>query len=156
MYTNNPLSISILEYRLCDKSKGFPSIYQIRSGNLMEFFCRRNCELFVLDGKVYENIGGALEDDCYVIYLEEVSDYVRYPNPSSSRKLGIEVRLFAKLGERKEIEFLDCKSHEMVLAYLDNSFLYFDKLEYERVSAELDQDRLIYVLYVKPTGERLE
>lgn len=148
----NPLHLDVLEYRLADEERGFPAIYYLTQGDLMEFFCRRNCDRFILNGKTYENVGGALEEDRYVIYLEPLAKEAVDGNPASFRKLGIEVRLFSEIGERKEIEFLDCSNHVMVMAYLDNTYFYFEDAEYERVYAELDQDRRTYVLYVRLTG----
>jgi hypothetical protein len=155
MYTQNPLQISKLEYRLADENNKFPAIYHVTDIDIMEIFCRRNCDYFTVNGVVYENVGSSLEDDRYVIYIQVVPNEKPYPDAPLFRKLGIEVRLFTEVGERKEIEYIDCYSHQEVMAYLDNTYLYLNKTEYERTSAELDQDRRVYVLYVKPTGIEL-
>ena len=151
-----PKQIHQLEYRLNDEKNGFPLLYIIREIDKSQVFVRRNCEYFVLEGKIYEAISSAIEETCFVIYVEEVIDEFPYPGAPLHRPLGIEVRLFVEHGERPEIQFIDCFDHEDVMSFLDNTFFYFDKKEYERTSAEIDQDRSIYVLYVQPTGVELE
>lgn len=155
MYTTNPLQINVLEYRLADSERNYPSIYHVSDIDSMEIFCRRNCEYFTLNGKVYENVGSAMEPTKYVIYLQEVSNEKPNPKAPILRKLGVEVRLFSEDGVYRELDFLDCYTHQMVLGYLDNTYIYLGKTEYERTSAELDQDRRTFVMYVKPTGMEL-
>lgn len=151
----NPKQIHKLEYRLNDEKNGYPLLYIIHEIDKPQLFVRKNCEYFVLEGRIYEAISTAIEMDCFVIYVEPVIDEFPYPDAPTKRPLGIEVRLFVENGERHEIHFIDCFDHEDVMCHLDNTYFYFNKKEYERTSSEIDQDRRIYVLYVQPTGVEL-
>ena len=46
--------------------------------------------------------------------------------------------------------------HLDALAMLGSQYLYVAGKEYERDSAETDEDRGVYVIYVTPTGYTLE
>ncbi|EIT87356.1 hypothetical protein A374_00754 [Fictibacillus macauensis ZFHKF-1] len=145
--------LTTVEYRLVDES--FTPLYYVENIDRLELFCRRNCNYFVLDQYVYEVVSTALENELFVIYLQLVEDDQPFGETPTSRALGIEVRLLTDDQSYPEMTYINCQTHLEAFTYLDNSFLYFQNKEYARVSAELDQNRKQYVLYVKLTGETL-
>ena len=151
----NPSNIHVLEYRLIDETKQYPAIYHFEELDKMQIFCRRNCDYFVLDKQVYETTSSALEEDRFVIYVKKVDDEKPFYAASSTRPLGIEVREYRENNESPEIAFFHCETHEDVFSYLDSTYHYVHGKEVERVSAEMDQDRRVYVLYVFPVGVEL-
>lgn len=141
----------VLEYRLLKEDGRFEKIYHVvfeKDREEAEIICRRNCEYQIISGKKYENIGGAQEPDgLFVLYLKEVPG-VFYPHLSLHKDLGIEIRL----PQGGEIAFLSYENHLKLMMTLDNSFLYLNKKEYRRLSAEFDQERRVYLMYMEPTG----
>ncbi|MGD7006994.1 hypothetical protein [Metabacillus sp. 84] len=144
-----------LEYRLNDPSQGYPAIYHFDDLEPLQIFCRRNCDFFILEGTVYETTSSFLKDSRFVIYVKKSDDEKPFRQAEAERRLGVEVRLYKEYAESPEIMFLPCFDHVEVFSYLDNTYLVLEGKEYERVSAEMDQDRLMYVLYVRETGERV-
>ncbi|MTH54575.1 hypothetical protein GKZ89_14315 [Bacillus mangrovi] len=143
----------VLEYRLNDPLNGYPAIYHFTDLDPIQIFCRRSCDYFVLEGKVYEVTSTALERDRFVIYLKKDEGEQPFKSAPLDRPLGIEIRLYEEYSESKEFMYVSCFDHIEVFSRLDSTYLTLRGKEYERVSAEMDQDRLTYVLYVKETAE---
>ncbi|KZZ83936.1 hypothetical protein [Bacillus sp. SJS] len=143
----------ILEYRLNDPLNDYPAIYHFKDLDPMQIFCRRSCDYFVIEGSVYEVTSTALEHDRFVIYLNPDKEEQPFASAVQDRPLGIEIRLYEEYKESPEFMYISCFDHVDVFSRLDSTYLTLRGKEYERISAEMDQDRRVYVLYVKETGE---
>ncbi|WP_027409441.1 hypothetical protein [Anoxybacteroides tepidamans] len=136
-----------LEYRLWLGEEHYRLLYVYEWIDLPQMIARRECEFFVKEGITYRQVSSALEHDTFVIYVEEYDRGIQAAEMDSDG-LRLEVReLNAGL-----ITAFELSSHLDVLAYIGSSFTYFQEREWLRDSAEIDEDRKVYVLYVTATG----
>ena len=63
--------LQALEYRINDESENYPAIYHYQDLNKNEIYCRRRCDYFIKDGKIYRKTSSLLEEEVFVIYVEE-------------------------------------------------------------------------------------
>lgn len=144
-----------LEYRLSDDSSLYPAIYHYSQLDSSEFFCRRICDFFIKNRKIYRKTSSSREQDLFVIYLEEEMEEVLFEHAPHYSHVTLEIRLFSEEEESRLMETLQLESHDEVLEYIGNDFIQFGEYEFEKVSTEIDEDRSAYVLYVKATGYKL-
>jgi hypothetical protein len=148
--------INVLEYRLNDEFNDFPALYHYKNLEREQIYVRRECDLFVKDSVVYKQTSSALEDDRFVIYLEEEKRETPIHTGPTYDKLVIEVREFKNIGERRILHTFHCFNHDEILGYLGNTYITLFQKEYCRVLAEVDEDRKAYILFVKATGVIME
>ncbi|MGM7682385.1 hypothetical protein ACSVDA_09550 [Cytobacillus sp. Hm23] len=148
--------IRVLEIRLNDRYKDYPALYHYKDIDREQIFVRRECEYYVKDGIVYEQVSSALEDDRFVLYVNKIGDDTIDPNTRVRENLCVEVREYRRIGEQKLLKIYDCRDHMDVLGYIGNTFIYIEGKEYKRSSVEADEDRQTYILYVNDTGTVLE
>ncbi|RBW67823.1 hypothetical protein [Bacillus taeanensis] len=148
--------INVLEYRLNDEFNDFPALYHYKNLEREQIYVRRECELFVKDGIIYQQTSSALEDDRFVIYVEETKKESPIRSGPTYDNLVIEVREFKNIGERKILHTYHCFNHDEVLGYLGNTYITLSQKEYCRVLAEVDEDRKAYILFVEDTGLIIE
>jgi hypothetical protein len=140
-----------LEYRLWLGEEQYRLLYVYESIDLPQILARRECEFFVKEGVTYRQVSSALEYDAFVIYVEEYEKGTA-ESEIDSDGLRLEVR---ELGAGL-MTTVELPSHLDVLSYTGSSFTYFQGREWLRDSAEIDEDRKVYVLYVTPTGWVME
>ncbi|MCA1054908.1 hypothetical protein LCM10_07900 [Rossellomorea aquimaris] len=146
----------ILEYRLLKGMNGFEPIFHYPDIELGQILARRECEFFVKEGITYKQRSSAKEGNLFLIYVdtyeeEPVTDPL-FPPPG----LLLEIR---ELDQRKNHPILKQETYEDhldILSVIGSVYIYIDGHEYERDSAEIDEDRSVYILYVKATGETLK
>ena len=145
----------ILEYRLQKSKDEFIPIYHYTNIELQQILARRECEFFIKEGITYKQLSSAIEDDLFVIYVEKYEeDPVLEPAPS---KTGIELEI-RELNARKDHPLIltrQAMDHLEVLSIVGSIYTYYNGREWERDSAEIDEDRKVYVLYVTPTGYKI-
>ncbi|MBB3869369.1 hypothetical protein HNR78_002262 [Parageobacillus toebii NBRC 107807] len=147
--------VNRLEYRLWLGEENYRLLYFYESIDLPQIIARRECEFFVKEGVAYQQVSSALEHDTFVIYVEE---YERGPKEAEvdSNDLLLEVRELDAENGHPVIATLELPSSLDVMAYIGNSFTYFQGKEWLRDSSEIDEDRKVYVLYVTATGFVME
>jgi len=145
-----------LEYRLNDEASGFPAIYHYSNLDPNEIFCRRLCDYFVKDGKVYSQTSSAKEEKMFVIYVKEESEEFAFPDARTYQKVTLEIRLLEEEKPSPLLYSYHLSSHMEVLQYLGNVYIQIGEYEYEIISTEIDEDRSTYVLYVDLTGYKYE
>jgi hypothetical protein len=146
----------LLEYRLLKGMNGYEPIFHYPDIELEQILARRECEFFVKEGVTYRQLSSAKEGNLFLIYVEiyeeePVTDPL-FPPPG----LKLEIR---ELNPRKNHPILKQETYEDhldILSVIGSVYTYIDQTEYERDSAEIDEDRSVYILYVKSTGEMLE
>ncbi|WP_214829525.1 hypothetical protein [Exiguobacterium algae] len=145
----------VLEYRLYKNELAFEPLYHYTSLGLDEVLARRECEFFVKDGMTYKQRSSALEGDQY--FLIYVDRYTEGPaDKKETDEIKVEIRTLDDRFDNPLLEAYYVDRHLDALAMLGSQYVYVAGKEYERDSAETDEDRGVYVLYVTPTGYELE
>ena len=91
-----------------------------------------------------------------MIYVELYEEKPMEQEVESDSGIKLEIR---ELNVRKDYPLLVSESmlnHLDVLSVLGNVYTYIEGNEWERDSAEIDEDRKVYVLYVTSTGYTME
>lgn len=147
----------ILEYRLWKGNQEYVSLYHYKDIDLGQILARRECEFFIKDGITYKQVSSAIEKNLYVIYVETFEENA----PESVRgglsdAITLEIRELNAIRNHPLLETKYVQTHLDVLSIIGSSFTFVNALECERDSAELDEDRRAYVLYVTLTGYEWE
>ncbi|WP_273123819.1 hypothetical protein [Bacillus weihaiensis] len=137
-----------LEYRMNDERNNYPAIYHYEFDEPNEIFCRRLCDYFVKGKKVFKQTSTSLEDEYYVIYLEEDTDEYVFDDAKVYSHVTLEVRDYHEYSVSPLLYTYELFSHQEALTLIGNDYLWIDEMEYEKISAEIDEDRSTYVLYV--------
>jgi hypothetical protein len=144
-------NVARLEYRLLLDDETYELLYFYENIDLEQIIARRECEFFVKDGMTYKQLSSALEKEVFVIYVEKYCDGTKEDEVDEQRLL-LEVRELNEISNYPLITTLKLYTHLEVMSYIGSSFTYFHGKEWLRDSAEIDEDRKVYVLYVTPTG----
>ncbi|MBB6443914.1 hypothetical protein [Bacillus benzoevorans] len=147
--------LSILEYRLNDETKNYPAIYQYMDLNKTEIYCRRRCDYFIKEGIIYRKTSSLMEDNRFVIYVEEDTEEELFYHAPIYKQITLEIR-FQHEEDSPLLYTYDLNSHEEAFDFIGNEFLQIGRNEYEVTAAEIDEDRSTYVLYVKETEYKFE
>jgi hypothetical protein len=146
---------AILEYRLQKEKEEYVSIYHYPNIDLEQILARRECEFFVKDGVTYKQLSSAIEDDLFVIYLEVYEEDPIEKEDIAQEGIRLEVRELNALKGHPLIASEYLSNHLDVLSIIGSVYRYDHGKEWERDSAEVDEDRKVYVLYVTSTGYTL-
>lgn len=145
-------NLHTLEYRLNDERNHYPALFYYENLNKFEIYCRRICDYFIKEGKIYQKTSTLLEEDRFVIYVEEDTEEELFDEASVYQEITLEIRLYEEEDISPLIYTFDLRSHEAVLDIFGNDYLQIGRNEYEIITTEIDEDRSTYVLYVKETG----
>ncbi|SFI64340.1 hypothetical protein [Thermoflavimicrobium dichotomicum] len=146
-----------LEYRFLDEERGFPIVSYYDPISKDEILLRFACDYLVQDHKVYEKTSCAIEDGVYIIYVK-VDEEKKIKNPGlifmpDWKGIRIEVRHYQKETKKDLLihSFTFFDSQE-ALAHLMSDFIYLEGKEWEKLFAEVDENRKVYVYYAQPTS----
>lgn len=142
----------ILEYRLRKSHDHFVPIYHYPEIELEQILARRECEFFVKDGITYKQLSSAIEDNLFIIYVEIYEEGPPEPAVLIQDGILLEVRELNAIKDHPLITSDYLTSHLDVLSTIGSVYIYHQQKEWERDSAEIDEDRKAFVLYVTPTG----
>jgi len=146
-----------LEYRLYKGPTSFDSIFHYESIELDQVLARRECEFFIKDGITYKQTSSAIEGNTHFIYVKKEEESEKEKEVFNlNGKLKLEVREFNYRENNPIIQTFEFDRHIEILSKIGSVYLYIDNNEWERDSAEIDEDRLVYVLYMIKTGYTLE
>ena len=115
-------------------------------------------DYLVKDQHVYEKMSCALEIGTYVIYVRRAEDeqvldsqLVFAPDWEGIR---MEVRHFREgTAHYPVVHTFHFHSDEDALLHLQCDFLFIDGQEWQKTSAEVDENRRVYVIYAQPAEE---
>jgi len=147
-----------LEYRLFDEKNGHPALYHYDSLSKDEIVTRFLCDYLIKDGVVYEKTSNAFEPPLYVIYVKLADDETAIP-ASRGSKVGMgfivmEIREFREdAQEYPVIQNLELSTLTDIAILGQCNYIMLEGHEWEQTSFEIDEDRQVYVLYVKRTSE---
>ncbi|PZE22505.1 hypothetical protein [Paenibacillus xerothermodurans] len=141
-----------LEYRLYKESGEYPLLYYYNRIARDEVALRFACDYYVKNGTVYEKTSCAVEDDCYVIYVQPAEDervmHWQKPDSRLPKGLHMELREFKDFGaDYRLVQTYTFRDSLEAMLYLQANYLYVDRQEWYRTSTEIDEDRETYVFY---------
>ena len=143
----------ILEYRLWKGDEQFTPLYYYEHIELEQIMARRECEFYVKNGVTYKQVSSALEGDLCVIYVQIYEEGpIETVNGSNKDDLTLEIRELNELKGHPLVNTLHFRTHLEILNVIGSTFTFIHEREWLRDSAELDEDRMVYVLYGTPTG----
>jgi hypothetical protein len=146
--------MSRLEYRLLDEARQYPLLYFYAEIEKAEIALRNACDYFVKDGTEYEKTSCAIEHTLYIIYVK-AADGERALDSDQGRTtawsgIRLELRAYRENAIHYEIvQTFDFSAKEDLLLYLQSDFLFLQGKEWEKTSAEIDEDRKVYVYYAQ-------
>ena len=146
---------AMLEYRLQKGKDKFEPIYYYTNIDLPQILTRRECEFFIKEGKTYKQLSSAIEDELFVIYVELCEETPMEMQELSCEGIKLEIRELNTYKNHPLITFEYMANHLDILSMIGSIYTYIEDKEWERDSAEIDEDRGVYVLYVTPTGYTL-
>ena len=151
------MTTASLEYRLYKGPTSFDSLFHYESIELDQVLARRECEFFVKDGITYKQTSSAIEGNTHFIYVKKEEESEKEKEVFNlNGKLKLEVREFNYRENNPIIKTFEFDRHIEILSKIGSVYLYIDNNEWERDSAEIDEDRLVFVLYMIKTGYTLE
>jgi len=147
-----------LEYRLWDESGNESILFYYNDIKNTEIAARMTCDYFVKEGRVYEKDSTFWENGLYIIYVHPVDDELVHegePNYLSKREVVLEVREFKENTEYYpliQVYFLN--NMDKMATLLQGDRYYSGGIQWEKTSAETDEDRGAFVLYgIRAKGE---
>jgi hypothetical protein len=150
--------VARLEVRLLDDRERWTLLSAYDPITLDEVSLRFACDYLVRGNKVYETVYSAWEDGMYAVYVRHSSDeqvaesgLVFQPDWEGIR---VELRRFHEDWDRYPVvhRFHFHDAREALLA-LSSRFFRFGEEDWEKTSAEVDENRKVYVIYAKPVRE---
>lgn len=145
-----------LEYRLLDDRGQYPVLYYYQDIDETEIAARFVCDYFVKDAVVYERQSCVMEPLTYVIYVKESQEAALEDKSAGQQRknIRIEIRHFSAEAENYPLLFsYEVKQNKEALLYLQSDYFMWSGQEWQKTSAELDEDRMVYVIYAKPCEE---
>lgn len=142
-----------LTYYIKRGSQNYEEFYHYSEDKINEdeIYARQLCEFFTKDGKEYELNSNEMIEDSEVLVLIEKGESRPFLHEKNYNGLGIhlEFRLYRKKGEMQLLSVKKLQNHWEVIRYLLKDVV--DVPEHGQMlrgSAEIDEDRQVYVLYV--------
>ncbi|MBY0595394.1 hypothetical protein [Bacillus bingmayongensis] len=145
-----------LEYRLNDKTKQYPALWNYADISVSEAVARMTCEYFIKEGDTYVVTATAMDPDGTAVLYVKKETFFDDPSEPIYSHIGFEIRELQGANSIL-IENKDVWNHDEILTYLHSDILYVQKdgtfMEFTLDSREIDEDRKCYVYYGKFTGE---
>ncbi|WP_141433507.1 RNA helicase [Bacillus sp. 03113] len=121
-----------------------------------ELYARQLCTYFIMRGTQYELISNEMEGEEDILVLKEIGRNVTVIDETGFRGKGlhIEFRRFREAENYKRLALLPCKTHLDIIRYLLKDVVDVPGIgQMMMTSTEIDEDRGVYVIYVKELGE---
>lgn len=141
-----------LEYRLVEEAKGFPVLYFYDRIGKAEIATRMCCDYFVKEGRIYETTSTAIDEGVYVIYVQPAADekVVDSSQKAEWKTIRIELREYKEDTDYYPvIHTYEFRDEMEALLHMQSQFLYLYGKEWEKTSAEIDEDRKVYAWYAR-------
>ncbi|SFS33144.1 hypothetical protein [Marininema halotolerans] len=146
-----------LEYRLYDKIKSHPLLYTYENVDEEEVSARMVCDWFIKENQVFERMTVEMAPPRCIIYVraaveEEVinREVLTHPEWQGMR---LEVRQFKETAMIYPlIETIHFTRTSSLRLYIQSDYVFLQDQKWEKTSAEIDENRRVFVLYVRPVG----
>ena len=103
----------------------------------------------------YKQLSSAIEDDLFVIYVEKYEEDPIEESVFFHEGILLEIRELNVIKDHPLIKSEKMVHHLEVLSKIGSIYTYYNGQEWERDSAEINEDRKVYILYVTPTGYKI-
>ncbi len=133
--------------------------YTTASVGVDELYARQLCTYFIMRGRQYELLSTEMDGDEEQLIIRDRgrNPHVLDEKGYHGKGLHIEIRRFKEEENYKFLTMIRCESHFDVIRYLLKDIVDVPGLGFKQVtSTEIDEDRGVYVLYVKEVGEDSE
>ncbi|WNF21103.1 RNA helicase [Mesobacillus jeotgali] len=130
--------------------------YSIPNVGMDEFYARQLCTYFIIKGTQYELVSNEMAGDEEILVLEERGKNNSVLDEKNYRGKGIHVefRRHRESENYRLIKAIPCRTHLDVIRYLLKDIIDVpDSGQMAVTSTEVDEDRGVYVLYVKAIEE---
>ena len=130
--------------------------YFVPAVGIDEFYARQLCTYFIMRGQQYELIANEMDGDEDILVIKDRgrNPHVLDEKVFLGKGLYIEVRRFREEENYKLLTMIPCNSHFDIIRYLIKDIADVPGLGQKQVtSTEIDEDRGVYVLYIKDIGE---
>ncbi len=147
-----------LTYFIHDGKDGYEPLYEYTSSSvgIDEFYARQLCTYFVIKGSQYELVSNEMNGEDEILVLEDRGRNNSVIDEKNYRGLGIHVEFRRHLESEnyKLLSTVPCQTHLDVIRYLLKDVTDIPEIgQMEVTSTEIDEDRGVYVLYVKDLQE---
>lgn len=131
--------------------------YSIPSVGQDEMYARQLCTYFIMKGMQYELISNEMVGDEEVLVLKELGKNVSVLDEEFYRGKGlyVEFRRHKEEENYKRLTAVPCDTHFEIIRYLLKDIVDVPGFGQMAVtSTEIDEDRAVYVIYVKSIWEK--
>lgn len=130
--------------------------YTVPIVGIDEFYARQLCTYFIMRGTQYELTANEMIGEEDILVIKEIGRNLPGEDEKNFRGKGIHIE-FRSPDERENFRLLfrmPCNTHFDVLRYLIKDVVDVPGIGQKQVtSTEIDEDRGVYVIYVKELGE---
>lgn len=130
--------------------------YSIPSVGEDELYARQLCTYFIIKGRQFELLSNEMKEDEEILVLNELRQNESFPDEAvyHGRGLNIEFRYFLQEEKYRLIEVLRCDTHFQIIRYLLKDVVDIPGAgQFFTTSTEIDEDRGVYVVYVKDLND---
>jgi len=123
-----------------------------------ELYARQLCTYFIMRGQQYELVSNEMDGDEEILVLKDIgrNPHVIDEKNYMGRGLHIEFRRHSEAENYRLLAVIPCQTHYDIIRYLLKDIVDIPNLGQKAVtSTEIDEDRSVYVLYVKEIGEEV-
>ena len=130
--------------------------YTVPTVGIDELYARQLCTYFIMRGTQYQLVSNEMDGEEDILVIKEMG---RNPHVADERGfhgkgLYIEIRRFREEENFKLLSLIPCENHFDILRYLLKDIVDVPGLGQKQVtSTEIDEDRSVYVLYIKDMEE---
>ncbi len=130
--------------------------YTISNVGVDEFYARQLCTYFIIRGTQYELASNEMDGEDDILVIKEIGRNLRGEDEKSFRGEGIHIE-FRSPHERENFRLLSripCSTHFDAIRFLLKDVVDVPEIGQQLVtSTEIDEDRGVYVIYVKDLEE---
>ncbi|MGP7818677.1 RNA helicase [Niallia sp. 01092] len=130
--------------------------YEIPTVGVDELYARQLCTYFIMRGQQYELISNEMAEDEEILVLKDIGRNSSGLDEQNYRGKGlhIEIRRHREAENYRLLTVIPCSAHFDIIRYLLKDIIDIPAIGQKAVtSSEIDEDRGVYVLYVKDIGE---
>jgi hypothetical protein len=147
-----------LIYYLKDRNGKYRPLYEynVSEVGIDELYARQLCTYFIMKGNQYELVSNEMDGEEEILVVRESGRNVTTADEFSYRGKGlnIEIRRFRESENYKRIAMIPCQTHFDIIRFLIKDIVDIPGIGQMAVtSTEIDEDRGVYVIYVKDIGE---
>lgn len=130
--------------------------YTVPAVGIDELYARQLCTYFIMKGRQYKLLSNEMIDDEEILVLNDIGKNVSAVDEVGYQGQGlrIEIRRYREQENYRKLALIPCETHFEIIRYLLKDIVDVPGIgQMEMTSTEIDEDRSVYVIYVKNIGE---